>query len=238
MTHRIICFPRRRIFLSPRSPRSVDAADERSTTKGGPRYRNKVEGSVQRSPLPRRGRTTIHRRVLIRDCERETGNGRRNPREFRRETKATNSPSVRNLSPLVSILITHTRSCSDLLKPGEHARGATAEGRKKEERGVGNGQKIGSSCSGQREKMAIPWRRAPFIRYFITTSPTGRGSSIPAVLGGVFRGFAGGNQSGKKLNITPRSKEGARGVSVTVAAAIRCTGSVTGSHGYPGQITS
>lgn len=32
------------------------------------------------------------------------------------------------------------------------------------------------------------------------------------VLGGVFRGFSGGNQSGKKLNITPRS-EGVHGVS-------------------------
>lgn len=117
---------------------------------------------------------------------------------------------MRNLSLLVSILITHTRSFSDLSKPGECARGAMGEGEKKgrARRGVGNGQKIGSSYSGQREKMAIPWQRASFIRYFITTSPTGRTGAIPAVLGGVFRGFAGGNQSGKKLNITPRSKGG------------------------------
>ena len=56
------------------------------------------------------------------------------------------------------------------------------------------------------KKMAIPRRRA-FIRYFITREPVGGAAGARfQVLGEVFGGFGGENQSGKKLNITPRNE--------------------------------
>lgn len=69
------------------------------------------------------------------------------------------------------------------------------------------------------------------------------------VLGGVLGGFGGGNQSGKKLNITPEERGR---VSVAETLVSRAFGghqrngleggcgtySPAWSHGYPGQITS
>lgn len=59
--------------------------------------------------------------------------------------------------------------------------------------------------------------------------------------GEVFRGFGGGNQSGKKLNITPRS-EGVHGVSATVAwqatvgnSAFRAAAALAGGQGSKGR---
>lgn len=72
--------------------------------------------------------------------------------------------------------------------------------------------------------------------------------SRAVVLGGVFGGFGGGNQSGKKLNITPEERGRVSVAETLVSRAFGgrqrngleggCSTYSAWSHGYPGQITS